>query len=453
MAVWSYISYRQLPYFRLDPEYYQPHYLSLHETLTKAQAVPIQQFAFVTDGIHGSPEWVDEGGVTYLSAKCVKDNFIDVSNAGKISNSQNSTNPRTQARIDDVLITSVGTIGNAAVVDADILPANMDRHLGIIRVRADSGVDPYYLATFLNCEYGRFQSMRESTGNVQLNLFIEKIKTILVPMGEHYNRVGEVTRQTYQKRKEAHSFYKQAEARLLEALGLQNIDLSHQVAYTGSFREAVSAHRLDAEYFQPKYYRILDAMDRSGFQSTILGSIIEPIRNGFDFREFSEEGTPYIRVGDIRNGKIDVRGAVRVRIKAEEVKKNVRLSVGDLLFTRKGSYGNAAVVRDGAEQAIISSEIMLLRIRPEYRNQVDPDYLALFLNSSVGFEQIERRVHGVAFYSISQQDLSGVCILFPSLEEQRELAHLVFQSQKLEETTYEMLDYAKEQIESLIQKA
>lgn len=272
-------------------------------------------------------------------------------------------------------------------------------------------------------------------------------------MGEHYNRVGEVTRHAYQKRKEAHSFYKQAEARLLEALGLQNIDLSHQVAYTGSFREAVSAHRLDAEYFQPKYYRILDAMDRSGFQSTILGSIIEPIRNGFDFREFSEEGTPYIRVGDIRNGKIDVRGAVRVRIKAEEVKKNVRLSVGDLLFTRKGSYGNAAVVRDGSEQAIISSEIMLLRIRPEYRNQVDPDYLALFLNSSVGFEQIERRVHGVAFYSISQQDLSGVCILFPSLEAQRELAHLVFQSQKLEETTYEMLDYAKKQIESLIQKA
>ena len=66
----------------------------------------------------------------------------------------------------------------------------MDRHVGIIRIRKDAEVDPFYLAAFFNCSYGRFQTWRESTGNVQLNLFIEKINELLVPIGPQFNVIG-----------------------------------------------------------------------------------------------------------------------------------------------------------------------------------------------------------------------------------------------------------------------
>lgn len=176
MAVWGVIQFSELVNLRFDPEYYQPSYLELEKSLKAAEPICIDDFAYVTDGIHASPEWVEEGGILYLSAKCVKDNYFVLADAGQVSQSQNKLNPRTQAKIGDVLLTTVGTIGNAAVVDETILPANMDRHLGIIRITEASGVDPYYLATFLNSNFGRFQTVRESTGNVQLNLFIEKAK-------------------------------------------------------------------------------------------------------------------------------------------------------------------------------------------------------------------------------------------------------------------------------------
>ncbi len=183
MAVWSALAISALaPGMRIDPEYYQPHYLKLLERLRTVACRPLGQIAYVTDGIHSSPDEVESGGVRYLSAKCVKDNDFSIGDTLSISEAQHLGNPRTSLRVDDVLITTVGTIGNAAVVQPDLLPANADRHLGIIRIREGGPVDPYFLAGFLNSEFGRFQSFREATGSVQLNLFIEKINTLLTPI-------------------------------------------------------------------------------------------------------------------------------------------------------------------------------------------------------------------------------------------------------------------------------
>ena len=157
MAVWSVVKLSALALgLRCDPEYYHPRNLADAKHLARSKPQSIGTMAFVTDGIHGSPEEVEADGIRYLSAKCVKDNAFALGDALRISDAQHTANPRTSLRENDVLITTVGTIGNAAVVQAEILPANSDRHLGIIRINKDALVDPYYLAAFLNCKYGRF---------------------------------------------------------------------------------------------------------------------------------------------------------------------------------------------------------------------------------------------------------------------------------------------------------
>ena len=96
-----------------------------------------------------------------------------------ISEDAHSKNPRTALKKDDVIVSTVGTIGNCPVVDESVLPANSDRHVGIIRIEKD--FLPYFLSTFLLTKYGKFQTLRESTGNVQLNLFLYKIRELIVP--------------------------------------------------------------------------------------------------------------------------------------------------------------------------------------------------------------------------------------------------------------------------------
>ncbi|WP_218776800.1 restriction endonuclease subunit S [Nostoc sp. T09] len=182
----------------------------------------------------------------------------------------------------------------------------------------------------------------------------------------------------------------------------------------------LSSGRLDAEYYQPKYDQAEEAIKDCGFPSQNLGSLIEPIQNGFDYREYTEEGTPYIRVGDVKNGQINFENAVKIPITMADVDKPVGLQVGDILFTRKGSFGNSAVVTELEINGIISSEIMLVRLTSISRQEILPEYVSLFLNSKFCYLQVERRVHGVAYYSISQPDLANLLIpLLPKPQQQK----------------------------------
>jgi type I restriction enzyme M protein len=154
-------------------------------------------------------------------------------------------------------------------------------------------------------------------------------------------------------------------------------------------------------------------------------------------------------VGDVKNGRINHVTAEKVAINSTDVQKNVGLEVDDILFTRKGTFGNAAVVRQGQEHCIISSEIMLLRLR---NTDVLPDYLSLYLNSPIGYQQVERWTHGAAFYSVSQDDLGKVEIALLSKPLQEELARKVQESLAVEQKSQKLLELAKQGVEKAIEE-
>lgn len=394
MAVWSSVNIGQLPNFRFDAEYYQPSYVELSAQLAKADPQAIGDFAYVTDGIHASPEWVEEGGMRYLSAKSVKDNEIILHTAGQISLEQHRANPRTEARINDVLLTTVGTIGNAAVVDEDVLPANMDRHLGIIRIHNPEQVDPYYLATFLNSKYGMFQSVRESTGNVQLNLFIDKIKKIQVPVGGQFNQIGELTRQAYDLRRQSRMKYLEADSTFLHELGVHNLELPEAKSFTAMFSQAAIDARLDSEHFQPKYYMVLDILQSLGPERVVpLGELLSLITNGHTpyHHDLSEGEVVFLTAEHISDFKINLVSVKRIL--AEDHLKllaRTRLSVGDILVTIKGKIGNAAVVEYLNSETNINQDVALLRLRTQYHLY----YVVGFLNSIAGKLLIEQASTG-----------------------------------------------------------
>jgi len=379
MAVWSKTNLSQLPAFRLDSEYYKPEYTEMHALLMQAGAIPISEFAYVTDGIHASPDWVEEGGVRYLSAMCVKNNEILPDAAGQISEAQNHANPRTQARLNDVLLTSVGTIGNAAVVERDTLPANMDRHLGIIRINDLDEVDPYYLSTFLNSSFGKFQSLRESTGNVQLNLFVDKINQILVPIGDQYNRIGGLVQRAYAERLNSKQLCIDAENLILDCLRLQlPHDNQHLSAYVGSFSEVDKAQRLDAEYYHPEKEYILKQLDllpgavvADHFSS--VRNLVNPSTEGHaEELVYNYDLTDALRFfldQDVDPVSLSELGSTKKRIQFD-----------DVVVSRLRSYlKEIAIVRNNGNVASVgSSEFIVLRNK-SYK--FTPELLAVYLRS------------------------------------------------------------------------
>lgn len=200
--------------------------------------------------------------------------------------------------------------------------------------------------------------------------------------------------------------------------------------------ELEGAKRLDAEYYQLKYICSEEEIYSCPLQVKTLMTLLKPIKNGFDYRNFSEEGRPYIRVGDLLFGEVAYREAEKIEVSEAEIRKDIKLKVGDVLFSRKGTFGRSAVVEGAFVEAIISSEIMLLRLKDSA--EVNPYYLSAFLNSKHGFYQVERRTHGVSNFSISQRDVGELRIPIANPSFQSDIAEIVSKAHKEFENSYEL---------------
>jgi type I restriction enzyme S subunit len=76
-------------------------------------------------------------------------------------------------------------------------------------------------------------------------------------------------------------------------------------------------------------------------------------------------GRPYVTVRDLMNGRVDIQNAARISDNDfDDLERNgCRPQIGDVLFSKDGSVGKAAVVE--RDDFVILSSLALLRPGPE----------------------------------------------------------------------------------------
>ncbi|MCL2074305.1 MAG: restriction endonuclease subunit S [Marinilabiliaceae bacterium] len=160
--------------------------------------------------------------------------------------------------------------------------------------------------------------------------------------------------------------------------------------------------RFDSDHYS-KENLVIENLANSN--SHTMSKLIEPVISGFDFRDFTNQGNHYIRVGDIKQWRIQKDNSALIEIAIREINKDISIKSGDIVFTRKGSFGNAALVFKEDEDCIISTEIIRIRLNEFGKKIINPEYLMVFLNSKFGKLQSYKWAHGIQFYSITQVDL------------------------------------------------
>lgn len=459
MAIFSTIDLSDLAGWRLDAEYYEPRNRELASKLSATNPVAVSTIAaLVTDGIHASPEWTDTGGIRYLSAKCVRENRFDLSDAGRITEEQNGRHPRSQLQAGDVLVTTVGTIGVAAVVTADMLPANIDRHVGLIRLR-DSSVSPYYLATFLNGRFGRFQSLREATGNVQLNLFIEKLRELRVPTGAAYNAIGARARMACDAARQADEVYPTVEGEMLDRLGWSGRSQADELYWTGTLSALMSAQRIDAECAHPKGERLRELIRRGGGMR--LGEMSIQHARGVQPEAYSDEGgVVVVKSKNVSSAGIDVDSCDRAVADAWSLMENGRLSEGDLVVnsTGLGTLGRAGVIPSfSVEKLFAAVDLTIVNVD---RTKACPEYVALFLNSPAGMLQSDMLQTGSSGQRhLYWKHIRELEVFLPALSSgradlkwQHKLADRIVEARAERMAAFRQLDDAKAAVEELIER-
>jgi type I restriction enzyme S subunit len=89
---------------------------------------------------------------------------------------------RSQLSDGDILFSIAGAIGRTAVVSPDVLPANTNQALAIIRLKKDANILKAYLLSALVSPYVENQYNVQKKGIAQINLTLKNISDLMIPI-------------------------------------------------------------------------------------------------------------------------------------------------------------------------------------------------------------------------------------------------------------------------------
>lgn len=433
---------------RIDAEYYRPKYLSDDRYLSRHPVVRLGEISFVTDGQHGYHEVDPNSEIRFLTAKNAREWFADGQNVEHVARWVDEKNKRSSLREKDLILSTRGTVGLCALVGSEILPAQIDQDVARICLNNETDILPEFLLVYLNSEYGQDWMMRNSTGNVQQGLSLDKVRAIPIPKSSKrfQKNVSEIVLDAKAKIASSMTKYISADRLFLEEINLDGYQATDKAVSVRHFSECFAVNRFDAEYWQPKY----DAIEKRAASVTQekLGEIVS-VKKGAEVgsEAYADGGKDFVRVSDFT-----VFGIENVEKKIsntlyESLKDNYKPKKGEVLFTKDGTIGISFALKEDIE-AIVSGAF--LRLMP--KTKINSTYLALALNSFYCKTQIERMSGGAIIAHLKPSSAMEIKIPMLSDKKQEELANQVLEALRLRQEAKTLLEQAKRGVEIFIEK-
>jgi restriction endonuclease S subunit len=436
---------------RIDAEYFQPIFLDIEKKVFSSKSYMLWgdiEGHFIT-GPFGSEFIVDDyttdSHYRYIRGKDVKEFFLYEEDNVYIPESDFMRLKKYSLKEGDILVSVVGTLGNVSIVDSSMLPAIFSCKSTAFRTQS---INAYYLLAYLNSKYGHSLLERNMRGAVQTGLNIEDLRSlpIFIPKKEQQNAIPSIIINAKKIFNESKVLYTQAEDLLLNELGLKDFKIEDDLTCTVNLSDLKSAHRADADYFQPKYERVLSQIRT--YNTHMLGDLVsmkKGVEPGSD--AYEDEGKLFIRVSSItKHGIIDKDQKYLSDELYQTLRKSYESKIGDILLTKDATPGIAYVLKEQIE-GIIAGGVIRLKIKED----IEAEYLALCINSVIGQMQIERDAGGSVIVHWKPEQIKKLQIPVLPKSTQKKIADLVRQSHEAREKAKELLEKAKKEVEKLIE--
>jgi len=128
------------------------------------------------------------------------------------------------------------------------------------------------------------------------------------------------------------------------------------------------------------------------------------IRINKEFDDIGMESIPIIKLKNIQDGVINIDAIERVNLhKTEQLEKHL-ISANDLIINIVGSNFKTVVADKSIEGYLFGSNFIALTLSDE----IKPEIIAKYLNSSVGQKELQDRASGTTMSKISIKSLMEV---------------------------------------------
>lgn len=428
----------------MDAEYYQPIYLELENELKKYNTIKVSSVGKVTDGEHGSVELLNDG-IKYLTAENIKKGYIETKKIRYVSKEVDERNKRARVQVGDILVSIKGTLGEVAVAEESLLPANMNRDVAIIK-KYKNDLIPEYIGIFLMSRIGNLQSIREGSGGVQQMITLGRLRNIKIPIlsKKFQLKIKYIFLNFNLLRNKSMLKYEESENILISEIGLNDWKSKHRLTFIKHYSDIKKSERIDAEYYQPKYEEIEDAVKRyEGGFSTIQKEFHQ---NKSTLRIEEKKLYKYVEIGSINvaNGEITPNNVLGVDLPANA--KRI-LHKNDVIISKVRTYRGAIAIVE--EDGFVGSGAFTVL---QENGRINKETLLTFLHSKPLLAWSLKPNTGTSYPVIVDDDILNLPIPILPKATQTQIQQKVIESFNLRKQSKHLLESAKRAVEIAIEQ-
>lgn len=215
------------------------------------------------------------------------------------------------------------------------------------------------------------------------------------------------------------------------------IDVYRNKKELDKYSKIVPINYIEENDYSLNSIEYLDYMDiKKRFKKSIMLGSVSEIKRGIaitreDLKELSDSnGYCYLNLKDIQNGEVCYESAEKIELKTSQWIEKYAVRENDIIVNAKGSSIKYAIVKKGFERAIISSNLIIIRMNQDKYNA---QLVYKLLTSDYGKRVIDSIVTGTAMKVISTSKLLEVLLPEISLEEGNKIAEMIISNNE----TYE----------------
>ena len=366
-----------------------------------------------------------EDGVNFLKIECFSEDGTYIKEkTAHISEECHEKLKRSKLRTGDILFSIAGAIGRVAVVTEEMLPANTNQALAIIRVTRDDIYLPY-IKLILTSQIVKAQFERKKQGVAQLNISLKDINELEIPLPEKSKQIEC--------------------ASLLEKISgiitarqkqLQKLDDLVKARFVEMFGDPVR-----------------NSMGLPTEPMTTVCAIIDGDRgkNYPKQDEFSDTGyCLFLNAKNVTATGFSFESRMFITKEKDNALHNGKLERGDVVLTTRGTLGNLAFYDDSVpfENVRINSGMVILRMNKSVMTEV------FFIEQfKLQLQSIKGKIaSGSAQPQLPISTMSKIRILLAPMALQEQFAAFVEQIDKSKVAVQKALDEAQLLFDSLMQK-
>ena len=363
----------------------------------------------------------EDGGINFVKIESIsEDGTLLKEKFSHISDECNVQMRRSQLQENDILFSIAGAIGRSAIVTKEILPANTNQALAIIRVPKGK-IDYNYLLYALSSSAINQQATQHQQGVAQLNISLKNVSDFLLP----------IYTEAMQKRI-VHNLKKIDKLISLRKQQLAKLDELVKARFVEMFGEPSS--------------------NPMGWLQTTVGAECYYIKDG-PHKSLTDvgmgNGYPFISVRNIVNGYIDFSTAKYIsEADYKDAIKKCCPEKGDILYSKGGTTGIAKLV----DIDIKFANWVHLAVLKFNHNEFNGSFFEKMLNCDYCYKQSQMLTKGIANRDLVLSAMAQIKIYKPPILLQNQFATFVERVDQQKQTVQQSLDKLELMKKALMQE-